>query len=160
MKLTLQQLLAKVTENIRATQKPVATPVEDKQLSMTPHGPAISQASDKTQFGVQLNPFCQKLVIYDRLNKTYLPAVTDLVNEGILTEKKVGDYYVYSINGKFVNEFRKKNIILNVKQKADLKGICETTKKYKPRDLLRYVYQKYPESTVNSLLRKNRGHQI
>lgn len=80
MKLTLQQWLEKVTGTIRATQKPVATPAEDRQLSMTPHGPAISQIPGNAQFGVQLSPFCQKLVIYDRLNKTYLPAVTDLVN--------------------------------------------------------------------------------
>jgi len=87
-------------------------------------------------------------------------AITDLVNEGILTEKKVGDYYLYSINGKFINEFRKKNIFLNSKQKANLKGVCDVTKKYKPRELLRYVYQHYPESTVNSLLRKDRRPQI
>jgi len=90
---------------------------------------------------------------YGPFSKELNQAVNDLIEEGYISETKVGEYFLYSITdkGSKVAEDQK---TVNKDAKKQISQVCEHVKNLRPRELLEYVYKKYPESTVNSLLKR------
>ncbi len=106
-----------------------------------------------------------KLELFDYFEYKFGPfskelnqAVSELVDSGYVEEKRIGDYYLYLITEKGKQE-AKKGTSLSDKEKKDITGICSYAKNrgWKSGDLLRYVYKKYPEATVNSVLKRRKS---
>ncbi|MBW2974901.1 hypothetical protein KY366_04250 [Candidatus Woesearchaeota archaeon] len=91
---------------------------------------------------------------YGPFSKELNQSVNQLIIEGYIQERKVGDYFLYQITDKGKKEAKSQKNIGEKEQKAILQ-LCKHVKHYTPRQILEYVYRKYPETTVNSLLKKN-----
>lgn len=95
---------------------------------------------------------------YGPFSKELNQAVNDLIEEGMIEEKRSGDYFIYGITEKGLKTSpTQKN--LNDKEQKAIKQVCEHVKDFKPRDMLDYVYRKYPDTTINSLLKGQSGRK-
>ena len=88
---------------------------------------------------------------YGPFSKELNQAVNDLIDEGLLAERKAGDYFIYSITDKGSQESGKQKSISSTLQNK-IKMVCEHVKGFKPREILEYVYKKYPGSLVQNLI--------
>ena len=90
---------------------------------------------------------------YGPFSKELNQSVNELIDGGFLEERKMGNYFLYAITEK-----GKKSACnhkhLNSNEIKNIKMMCKHVKSFTPKKLLEYVYRKYPETTVNSLLRK------
>jgi len=95
-------------------------------------------------FNYKFGPFSQEL------NQ----AVSELADSGYVQERRIGDYYMYSITEKG-KRAAKKQTNLSYIQKNKIRQFCSYAKerRWKSGDLLGYVYRKYPESTTKSILK-------
>lgn len=102
---------------------------------------------------ISLNLFQYAPYNYGPFSKELSEAINELIEEGLIKETKIEDYYLYQITEKGKAEARSQDTIPLNKQKV-INQICQYVKKFKIKDLIRHIYQKYPETTVNSLLKK------
>lgn len=91
---------------------------------------------------------------YGPFSKELNQSINQLINEGYIQERKVGDYFLYQITSKGKKEAKNQKNIED-KEHKPLLQLCKHVKHYSPRQLLEYVYSKYPETTVKSLLKNN-----
>lgn len=80
-------------------------------------------------------------------------SVNELIEEDFIEERRVGSYFTYKITEKGRKEANNQKS-LGIKEQQDIAQICTHVKHFTPRKILEYVYRKYPETTVNSLLKK------
>lgn len=80
-------------------------------------------------------------------------SINQLISEGYLQERKIRDYFLYQITPKGKQNANTQKSIGEREQKAILQ-LCDHVRNYTPKQILEYVYSKYPETTINSLLKK------
>ena len=91
---------------------------------------------------------------YGPFSKELNQAINDLIEEGYIQEKRKGKYFLYQITDDGMKAAKKQKTIRSVEKNNVLK-ICQHVKKFTPREILEYVYKKYPQTTIRSLLKNN-----
>ena len=106
----------------------------------------------KKQVG-EMDIFSYEPYKYGPFSRELNRAINGLLEEELIIERKRRDYFSYEITKKGRQVVKKQNSI-NPKTKSTVEQVCKTVKRYTPSQLLEYVYNKYPDSAVNSLLKK------
>jgi len=91
---------------------------------------------------------------YGPFSKELNQAVNELIEEEFIQEKRKGDCFLYQITEEGRKEAKKQKCI-NAKEKNAVIQICKLVQSFTPRRILEYVYEKYPDTTINSLLKRN-----